>query len=146
LASSAVAEPRVSSTCQATPVEGGLERADGSIAPHFVRAGPFRGYISPTYDIVEGRFRLHVGPYRDRATGLTQKILWLASRRTGAVRSLAIVGNRLAPRPRRTFRQVFRSSGRTYFPTNISPPSPGCWQLDLSSGAARGSLVARVDS
>jgi hypothetical protein len=146
LAFAVVAEPRAAPTCAAAPVEGGHVRPDGSVAPSVVRARPFRGYISPPYDIAEGRFRLHVGPFRDTATGLSQKIPWFVNHRAGTVKSLVIVGTRLTPRPRRTFRQVFRSNARTFFPTIISPPLPGCWRLQLSSGRARGSLIARVDS
>lgn len=139
------AAPKAVQGCAATSVAGGHVRADGSVAPSFVRAGPFRGYVSPSYDIVEGRFRLHVGPFRDKARGLSQKIPWFVNRSAGAVKSLTIVGTRLTPRPRRTFKQLFRSSSRTFFATTISPPFPGCWRLQLGSGAANGSLVAVVD-
>jgi hypothetical protein len=55
------------SQCAATPVRGNV-----------VKAGVFTGYIAPRYDVVGGRFRLHVGEYRDSAIGLSQKIPWYA--------------------------------------------------------------------
>jgi hypothetical protein len=59
-----------SAACLATPVHGNV-----------VRAGPFVGYVVPLYDVVNGRFRLHVGEYRNPATGLSQKIPWFIPRR-----------------------------------------------------------------
>lgn len=128
------AEPKAAPKCLATPVEGNK-----------VRAGGFVGYIAPTYDDVEGRFRLHVGSFRDRAIGLSQKIPWFANPRAGTAGSLAVVGTRLGPRPLRQFRQSFRSSSRRVFPTIISPPLPGCWRLEFTSGRVQGSLVALVN-
>jgi hypothetical protein len=122
-------------------------RTDGKT----VHAGPFTGGIDPDYDVVAGRFRLHVGAYRDRATGLSQKILWSLplSYRVGP--ALVVRGRRLAP-PGGTFVQRLAEAGSTstmpdkhYFPSTLRPPRPGCWRLSFRTGAARGYLVVRVD-
>lgn len=47
--------------CLATPVQG----------PN-VKAPPFTGRVAPEYDVVDGRFALHVGPLRDPVTELSQ--------------------------------------------------------------------------
>jgi hypothetical protein len=73
----------VSAACLAAPVHGGV-----------VRAGPFVGYITQDYDVINGRFRLHVGDYRNAATGLTQKIPWFISRRYGVAATALVVGQR----------------------------------------------------
>jgi hypothetical protein len=131
---STAAEP----TCPATRVQ---EAGRSTV----VRAGPFVGYIAPRYDVVDGGFRLHVGPLRDPATGLSQKIPWfLRGRPPGTTTSLVVVGTRISPRPQRQFRQTFRSSSRRFWPTNISPPLAGCWRLQLRSGRVTGSLTALV--
>jgi hypothetical protein len=122
--------------CLATPVHAGGRK---------VRAGGFVGGIVPAYDVVEGRFRLHVGPYRDRATGLSQKIPWWTNAPSKTGTALVVVGTRLSPRPALKFTQTFRSSMRWMFPTTISPSAPGCWRLHLISGRVKGSVVARVD-
>jgi len=110
-----------------------------------VRAGPFVGYIAPPYDVFNGRFRLHVGPLRDPGTGLSQKIPWFVKGRPRTTTSLVVVGTRISPRPQRQFRQTFRSNSRRFWPTNISPPLPGCWRLQLRSGRATGSLTVLVE-
>src|ERR1041385_1608853 len=70
--------------CPATPVHGSV-----------VRAGAFTGYVTPAYDVVQGRFRLHVGEYRDRATGLSQKIPWFVPLRYRVSDWLVVRGRRL---------------------------------------------------
>lgn len=119
--------------CPATPIQG-----------HTVRAGPFVGGIVPEYDVVDGRFRLHVGALRDKATGLSQKIPWFANRRAEITGSLAVVGTRLNRQPPRQFRQVFPSGGGRVFPSIIKPPLPGCWRFQFRSGSAKGSVIALV--
>ena len=123
--------------CVATPVQGQV-----------VRAGPFVGQIVPRYDVVGGRFRLHVGIYRDRASGLSQKIPWFVPVKSGVGTDLTISFKRLAPLPPR--RVTIRAqtggdfpNGRV-FPTAFVPPTPGCWRITFRSGAATGSLVALV--
>jgi hypothetical protein len=110
-----------------------------------VRAGPFVGYIVPRYDVVDGRFRLHVGPLRDPTTGLSQKIPWFVRGRPRTTQSLVVTGTRVSPRPQRKFRQTFRSSSRRFWPTIISPPLAGCWRLQLRSGDVTASLTVVVD-
>jgi hypothetical protein len=122
--------------CLAAPVDGNR-----------VHAGPFTGLITPEYDVVGGRFRLHVGDYRDRATGLSQKIPWLLPEKYSVGASLAVVGRRLAP-PRGTFtdslQQVSSGSGSRVFPSSFSPPRAGCWRLTFKTGRTTGSLVVLV--
>ena len=124
--------------CAATRVHGSA-----------VRAGPFRGELTPEYDVVGGRFRLHVGGYRDRETGLTQKIPWFARRGAPVGRRLRLTGTRLGPHPRR-FTQVFQrasgsDSGATpVFPSIVSPPAKGCWRLHLRSGDSSARLTVLV--
>jgi len=133
-----------------------LRRRAFCVAPHRatrvdgakVRAGPFVGLIYPEYDVVNGRFRLHVGPYRDRTTGLSQKILWHISRQEDVGRRLRIHARRLPPLSPRTFRQKLRRAGgdkkRWNFPSIIKPPAEGCWRLRFASGSTTGSLVVLV--
>ena len=114
-----------------------------------VRAGPFTGYITPDYDVVDGRFRLRVGGYRDRETGLSQKIPWFARSGAPVGRRLRIRGTRLGPDTRH-FTQVLRravnggSRGRSVYPSIISPPAEGCWRLRFTSGRASGRLTVLV--
>ena len=124
--------------CLATPVHGDV-----------VRAGPFTGYIVPQYDVVKGRFRLHVGAYRNPSTGLSQKIPWFVPLRYRVGGSLVITGRRLGTATR-TFRQEFQRAGSSstpdkyVFPSSLSPPSAGCWRLTLRSGSARGTLTVLI--
>lgn len=134
---SSVAGASSYASCAATPVRNGE-----------VKAGPFTGLVVPEYDVVAGRFRLHVGPYRDRATGLSQKIPWFsATNRVG--NRLVVTGSRLHPTPARTFKQTFVSAiggggSGVVFPSIISPPSSGCWRLKLQSGRVSSFLTVRV--
>src|SRR5690349_2550708 len=73
--------------CRATPVRG-----------NYVHAGPFSGAVSRPYDVLDGRFRLRPGPYRDRETGLSQKLPWFISRKHEIGQRLTIVGRRLGNR------------------------------------------------
>jgi hypothetical protein len=125
--------------CPATRVEGDR-----------VRAGRFVGAIAPEYDVVNGRFRLRVGAYRDRKTGLTQKIPWSISRRADVGRRLRIDARRLPPRSPRRFHQKLRRTHaigdreRWFFPSIIEPPAEGCWRLRFRSGTTSGSLMVLV--
>ena len=127
-----------SAVCLATPVQDNQ-----------VKAGPFTGFVAPRYDVVQGRFRLHVGAYRDRAAGLSQKIGWLVPASYRVSGWLTVMGRRVSPS-----RQIFWDRfPEAYLPephdgwafaTNISPPSAGCWRLTLSSGNAVGRLTVLV--
>jgi hypothetical protein len=123
--------------CPATRVDGAK-----------VRAGPFVGLIAPEYDVLNGRFRLHVGSYRDRTTGLSQKILWRISRQADVGRRLRIHARRLPPLSPRTFRHKLRRAGgdkkRWNFPSIIKPSAEGCWRLRFKSGTTAGSLIVLV--
>jgi hypothetical protein len=129
-----------SSSCSAQRVSGGV-----------VKVGPFRGMIVPQYDVVDGRFRLHVGGYRDKATGLTQKIPWFVPMRAGSRPRLLVTGTRLSP-SRRSFRQRLgraeypgQDQERRYiYPSNISPPAAGCWRLRFQSGTIDAHVIVLV--
>jgi hypothetical protein len=113
----------------ATPVDVAAER---------VQIGPFRGELARRYDIVDGRFRLHVGSYRDLGTGLTQKIPWFASRRAPVAQRLSISGRRLYRRAR-PFTQRFGAAydgdpDEFVYPSILRMPAPGCWRLTFRSG------------
>jgi hypothetical protein len=127
----------------ATPAPCGATRVEGEA----VRAGPFKGLIVPKYDVVGGRFRLRVGQYRDRSTGLTQKIPWLVRGTAHAGPRLRITGERLDA-PHRGFslalRRVTGSDGRKVYPSIIAPPAEGCWRLHFRSGATTASLIVLV--
>lgn len=122
--------------CLAAPVDG--ER---------VQAGPFTGLIDGEYDIVGDRFRLHVGAYRDRSTGLSQKIPWFLPMRYRVGSSLTVRGTRLAP-PGRTFtdslQEASSGSDQHVFPSAFAPPTAGCWRLSFRTGRVTGSLVVLV--
>lgn len=125
--------------CPATPVDG-----------DYVRAGPFAGGIARQYDVVDGRFRLRVGGYRDVTTGLTQKIPWSVSRRVRVTRRLRITATRLPPLPPRSFTTTLsRTSAlgdrkRWFFSSTIKPPAEGCWRLRFRSGNTTGTLIVLV--
>jgi hypothetical protein len=129
-----------SAACLATPVHGNT-----------VRAGPFVGYIVPQYDVVNGRFRLHVGEYRDRATGLSQKIPWFIPRRYPVRASVVVVGRRLGS-VRGRFRDVLHQAASPtdsemwVFPSSFSPPRAGCWRLTFHSGRVTGKLTVLVSN
>jgi hypothetical protein len=123
--------------CLAAPVHHGT-----------VKAGPFTGYLSPKYDVVDGRFRLHVGGYRDRKIGLSQKIAWFVPVRYKVRDSLLVTGRRLGGPGRYAdrFSIAFSSDapGAYVFPTDIALPRAGCWRLTFRSGNASGTLIALV--
>jgi len=123
--------------CVAAPVQAGK-----------VHAGPYTGTVIPRYDAVGGRFRLHVGPYRDQKLRLTQTIEWSVPRRYRVGSRLSIVAVRLSPPPRQVFAQWFASSGSTsrqhVFPSLLQPTSAGCWRLTLHTGTTSGSLKVLV--
>ena len=114
-----------------------------------VRAGPFTGFIAPQYDVVDGRFRLHVGGFRDRATGLSQKIPWYLPHSYRVGTFLFVHGQRLSP-PGAAFTQRLAEGGspdpaQHVFPSILRPPSAGCWRLSFRTRYVRGYLVVRVD-
>jgi hypothetical protein len=131
------ADGRGRSQCAATPVRGNT-----------VKAGVFTGYVVPAYDVVGGRFRLHVGDYRNRATGLSQKIPWFAPVASGAAGDLVVTWTRLTPLPARRFTVMAPTGGifpQGYvYPTSFSPPTAGCWRLTFRSGRATGRLTVLV--
>lgn len=132
--------PDASPLCPAQPVSDGV-----------VKVGPFRGMIAPQYDVVDGRFRLHVGGYRDKSIGLTQKIPWFVQVRAGSGPRLVVTGTRLSPSPH-TFRvrlERAEYSGqdqerRYVYPSNISPPAAGCWRIRFQSGTIDAHVVVLV--
>jgi hypothetical protein len=130
----------VARTCPASPVDGSQ-----------VHAGVITGGIDPYTDVVDGLFRLHVGEYRDVASGTFQKILWwVPSTRKGIGGRLVIRGHTLFG-PKRKFVQRFDFAGnedktRLFYPSTVVPPSAGCWKLRLITGKLRNTLVARVDA
>jgi hypothetical protein len=137
-ASSASDRARSSSfTCVATAVSG-----------QYVHAGPFAGAITPDYDIVNGRFRLHVGGWRDRSTGLTQKIPWFLPSRYRVGVYLVIRGTRLAPAAGSFTARLPEAGspdpGEHVFPSILKPPKPGCWRLSFQTRLVKGRLIARV--
>jgi hypothetical protein len=123
--------------CAAAPVRGNV-----------VKAGVFTGHVVPAYDVVGGRFRLHVGDYRNRATGLSQKIPWFAPVASGANGDLVVTWTRLTPLPSRRFTVMAPTGGifpQGYvYPTSFSPPTAGCWRLTFRSGRAIGRLTVLV--
>jgi hypothetical protein len=123
-------------TCMATLVHGDV-----------VRAGPFAGGIYPKYDVVNGRFRLHVGPWRDRSIGLSQKIPWFLPGKYQVGPFLVVKGRRLAPAGG-SFTVRLQEGGigpsQHVFPSNLSPPKPGCWRLSFQTRLVQGRLIVRV--
>jgi hypothetical protein len=125
------------SSCLATPVHGVT-----------VRGGPFAGGVYPRYDVVGGRFRLHVGPWRDRAAGLTQKIPWFLPGKYRVGPFLVIRAQRLAPVGGSFTVRLPEAGGpdpnQHVFPSTLSPPKPGCWRLHFQTGLVEGRLTVRV--
>ncbi len=128
----------VARSCPASPVDGTV-----------VHAGVITAGIDPDTDVVDGRFRLHVGEYRDLARGIFQKVLWWApsNRRVGG--ELVVRGRTLFGRKRTFLQRLNRAyaddTTRAFYPSTIVPPSAGCWKLRLRTGHLRNSLVVRVD-
>jgi hypothetical protein len=125
--------------CAATPVQS---TADGS---GVVRVGPLVGGIQ-RYDTWRGRFSLRVGKLR--ANHQSQKIAWWPDAGAAIGDSLIVVGERLSL-PKRTFTQVFPAaqesgSTRMMFPSEINPPSTGCWRLTFTTGPTTALLYAWV--
>jgi hypothetical protein len=87
--------------------------------------------IDPYTDVVDGRFRLHVGEYRDVASGIFQKILWwVPSARKGIGGGLVIPRKTLFG-PTRTCVQRFDFAWnddltRRFYPSKVVPPRAGC--------------------
>ncbi len=126
------------SACLAAPVQAGK-----------VHAGPFTAVVSPRYDVVNGHFRLHVGPYRDAKLGITQQLDWRVPRRYRVGSRLSVTAVRLSPAPRTIFAQWFPVSPTALpkghvFPTLLQPSSAGCWRLTLQTGRAKGSLIVLI--
>ena len=124
-------------TCLATPVHGDI-----------VRAGPFTGGIDTDYDVVNGRFRLHVGAWRDRSIGLSQKIPWFLPSKYRVGVYLVIRGRRLAP-PRGSFTLRLPEAGsldpkEPVFPSTLGPPKAGCWRFTFQTRLVQGRLIVRV--
>lgn len=125
--------------CPATQVRG--ER---------VRAGPFVGLIDRRYDVFRNRFRLRVGKYRNRRTGLSQKIPWWISRQADVGRRLRIKARRLRLRSPGSFDQTLRRTSavgdetRWFFPSIIKPAAKGCWRLRFGSGGTTGAVIVLV--
>jgi hypothetical protein len=133
----AVAAVDAAAACRATPVRGA-----------YVHAGPVAGAITRPWDVLDGRFRLRPGRWRDRETGLTQKIAWFVPRRADPGPRLTIVGRRLDRRGR-FVQRLERAGGtgepnREVYPSIVSPPRAGCWRLRFHSGKARGRLTVIV--
>jgi len=130
--------PAAPAGCAATPVEGGV-----------VRAGPYIGLIDRATDVVDGRFALRVGAYRNPDMTLSQKILWKLPLRYRVGTVLAVTGRRITPSPA-TFRQrlpeAYSEQEPTFhiFPSIIRPTKAGCWRLNFRSGQTFGSLVVLV--
>lgn len=130
--------PAAPAGCAAKSVEGGV-----------VRAGPYIGLIDRATDVVDGRFALRVGAYRNADMTLSQKILWKLPRRYRVGTVLAVTGRRLTPSPA-TFRQRLPEAYSDQepmfhiFPSIIRPTKAGCWRLNLRSGPTFGSLVVLV--
>ena len=123
-------------SCAATPVTGTS-----------VRAGPFRGAITPEYDVVDGRFRMRVGGMRDPETGLSQKIPWFVRRGHPSGTVLKITGKRLGAEPRTWRVRLGRTAnprGGYVFPSILKPPAEGCWRLTFRSGRSSGRLTVLV--
>jgi len=126
--------------CLATPVHGDV-----------VRAGPFVGGIARQYDVVNGRFRLHVGGYRDRAIGLSQKIPWFIPRSYAVGPTLVVRGRRLGSRLGRFKSTLQQASSENnprqwIYPSSFSPPRAGCWRLTFQSGRVTGRLTVLVSN
>jgi hypothetical protein len=126
-----------SAACLATPVHGNI-----------VKAGRIGAYISPGYDVVDGRLSLHVGPKRVKR-GLNQKILWFVSRRFRVGPELVLTGHRLSPRPAtfmQRFPEAFSSSSPNLhvFPSIVAPPKTGCWRFTLRTAPLSDTLTVLV--
>ncbi|HVH52348.1 MAG TPA: hypothetical protein VM690_09400 [Gaiellaceae bacterium] len=126
--------------CMATPVHGEpLAQTPNSLsALRWVQATPNRAGIvgllfadtrTPTFSLwTKGQ-----GP-----NGPATKILWLV-RNVHAGRVISLRGYEIGSAT--TFRQTFSTAGDKQYPSIVKLPYAGCWQLELASGGAKGTLV-----
>ena len=129
-----------SAICAATPVHGEpLPQTTNSLsALRWVQATPHRaGIIGLLFaDTRTPAFSLWTkgqGP-----NGLATKVLWIVRNVHGG-RIVSLRGHELGGTT--TFRQTFSTVGDGQYPSIVKLPYAGCWQLDLASGGARGTLV-----
>jgi hypothetical protein len=123
--------------CLATPVHG-----------NEIRIGPISGGIVPGFDDIGGRFTLRAGGMRTET--LSQKILWTVPRTYTVGPYLEVRGLRL-DRPRKRFTQRFPGAASPadprsvyFFPSNLDPPTAGCWRLTFRTGPIVATATARV--
>jgi hypothetical protein len=129
-----------SALCAATPVHGEPFPQSGNSlsALRWVQATPHRAGIvgmlfadtkTPTFSLwTKGQ-----GP-----NGLATKILWRV-RNVHAGLVVSLHGRELGGTA--TFRQVFSTVGERQYPSIVKLPHAGCWQLDVASGTAKGTVV-----
>jgi hypothetical protein len=144
--------------CAASPVHGEPLPQSGSLAGlRWVQATPQRAGIvgmlfayDPMLEPLSALpdFALWAHGQKPGPGGWSMKILWIV-RNVHAGRSIVVRGRQLDGA--RTFRQAFAAvtdaspqpaKGFEYA-SIVNLPSGGCWRLTVTSGGARGTLVAR---
>jgi hypothetical protein len=135
--------------CAATPVHGEPLPRSGVLAQlKWVQAAPPRAGIVGMLYAYDDRLEESIAPtfalwaHGHAPDGHATKILWLV-RNTHAGLSIVIRGRLVGGTE--TFRQSFPvAGGGGGYPSIIVVPRAGCWRLDVSTGATRGTLVVKA--
>ncbi len=131
--------------CPATPVHYGVNSdAAPSDASPWIAAGPGARRIVGrlfTYHEMLGDARVRTALGLVLYAGRETKIGWVPRRDWGA--SLAIVGRQLDGPGAFSSRHPRALSPR-FYPSGVTVPSPGCWQLTLRTAGRRWTVVAEA--
>ncbi|HYF80087.1 MAG TPA: GerMN domain-containing protein [Symbiobacteriaceae bacterium] len=123
--------------CDATPTQKALfARADLRSIPWIHATPADAGITGHLFASPDGVATTYVGP--GRPDGASNKVLWLVSH-PGAGSELAVSGTNMTTGE--TYHEVFPSSAAGEFPSIIALPAPGCWKLELTTGAVTGRAV-----
>lgn len=123
--------------CDAAPTEMTLfERADLRSIPWIKTAPEGAGMTGHLFTSPDGVATVHVGA--SWPDGSSNKVLWLVSN-PGAGTELVVSGTNQTTGE--TYHDVFVSVAAGEFPSVLALPSPGCWDLTLTTGTVTGRVV-----
>ena len=149
-------EGALPSSCPATPIyQGGKANAFVSSGIPWIQAQPASSgilghlFYTPFTLAEKGTYRfLHTGG-ANPADGANMKILWTIER-PSISEILQIDGTNLS-RPGKTFHQTINPGAsstvvlsQSQYPSIVVVPSAGCWQLQITSGQASGTITMWV--
>ncbi|MEX2646641.1 MAG: hypothetical protein WD249_10295 [Gaiellaceae bacterium] len=132
----------VAFACPATPVHYGWNRETPADAAPWIASGRGETRIVGrlyTFEATLGDRRVREAPGVTLYTGALHKIAWLPRRWEGTGKRLTIAGRRLDG-PGAFTRRFQRAVAPQFFPTGLTLPTAGCWQLTLRSNTRRWTL------